>query len=138
MKKQTRNFICPESGELCRLPNCTVSDGKVACQGGHRRIEPSHTPQAAIKRATAERKAKREKEAKYAEWQQSEEGKNFAAALDRQFEDAEITYIMTKGVTNPQAIADELNRRKVTGPRAGKWTSRSVIKVLNCLEDNQD
>jgi hypothetical protein len=33
-------------------------------------------------------------------------------------------------VASPEAIAAELNRRKFPKASGGKWTSRSVLKVL--------
>lgn len=86
-----------------------------------------------MRRAAAERqasKAKRDADARYDEWLQSKEGKKHLAKVGRQLEECEISSIKDDGVTSPEAIAAELNRRKFTTARDGKWTSRSVLKVL--------
>jgi Recombinase len=32
-----------------------------------------------------------------------------------------------------EKIADELTKRKVATPRAGRWRGRTVARLLNCL-----
>jgi hypothetical protein len=126
---QPRNFTCPETGELCTSGKCTVN-GKKECEDNRLpRAEPPQTPQAAIRRATAERKAKREKAARDEEWR-----KKFAAEVGRQFVACEIASMNDDGVTSPKGIAAELNRRKILTARGGKWTARSVLKVLASME----
>ena len=99
------------------------------------RAEPPHIPQAAIRRATVERRAKRDTAARHAEWAQTKEGKEFVAEVGRKYEECEIVYIKeTEGVTSPEAIAIKMNRRKITTEHGGKWTSRDVLKVLARLE----
>ena len=111
--KQPRNFTCPETGELCTSGKCTVN-GKKECEDNRLpRAEPAQTPQAAIRRATAERKAKREKAARDEEWRNSPQGKKFAAEVGRQFVACEIAS-NDDGVTSPKEIAAELNRRKIS------------------------
>jgi hypothetical protein len=132
--KEARNFRCPETGDLCKSPDCSVSAGKVICRGDHRpHAEPSRTPKAAIQHATKEREAKRRQEAKRIEFEQSKEGKKLAADISRQLEEAEFVYLKENGFTNPKAIADELNQRKFKTARGGEWTSRAVIRVLGKL-----
>jgi hypothetical protein len=130
---QPRNFTCPETGELCTSGKCT----KVACERQDDRLphaEPPHTPQAAIRRATVERKAKREKAARDEERRNSPQGKKFAAEVGRQFVACKIASMKEDGVTSPKEIAAELNRQKITSARGGKWTARSVLKVLASME----
>ncbi|WP_046861872.1 recombinase family protein [Microvirga massiliensis] len=46
--------------------------------------------------------------------------------------------LRAEGITSANAIAMALNDRRITTPRGGKWTARSVLNVLGRLEGAAD
>ena len=45
---------------------------------------------------------------------------------------------MAAGIVSRRSLAEELNRRGITGPRGGRWHRTTVVRMLRRLDPGQD